>query len=275
MRGVLAGLGAREILERGGAGSVMASFRAACYVEVGGAQVALVAPGVHAGPVHLVLDEDPPRPDPGRPVHVGAGELVVDGTTIDVAGAADWCGSLPAAPAVLEHASTIAAVAAEGARRSALWAEPFAEPAARARVRLDDGRLEEAARMLGGLGPGLTPSGDDALTGIVFGLRAALGPGIEPLAIRACEAAGVGAFGRVALAFAARGQVLAPVHALVSAIVGGNVREGRAAARAVAAVGETSGADLLGGLGWAFSEDAVYAVAASEGLEMEPAASAR
>jgi hypothetical protein len=272
LRGVLAGLGAREILERGGAGSVMASFREACYVLVGGAQVALVAPGVHAGPTHLVLDEDPPRPEPGRPVHIGMGELVVDGTTIDVTLAADWSGSLPAAPAVIAHASTIAAVAAEGARRSALWAGPFAEPAARARVLLNDGRLEEAARILGGLGPGLTPSGDDALTGILFGLRAAIGPAIEPFAIRAWEAACVGAFGRGVLAFAARGQALAPVHALVSAVVDGDVRKGRAASRAVAAVGETSGADLLVGLGWALSENAVYAVAASEGLETEASA---
>jgi hypothetical protein len=253
----------------------MASFREACYVLVGGAQVALVAPGVHAGPIHLVLDEDPPRPEPGRPVHVGVGELVVDGTRIDVTGAADWCGSLPAAPAVLEHASTIAALAAVGARRSALWAEPFAEPTARARVLVDDGRLQEAARILGGLGPGLTPSGDDALTGIVFGLRAALGPAIEPFAIPAGEAARGGAVGRDALAFAARGQVLAPVHALISAIVDGNAMQARAAARAVAAVGETSGADLLVGLGWGLSEDVVYAVAVSEGLEIEPAASAR
>ena len=275
MRGVLAGIGVREMLGRGGTGSVIASFREACYVEIGGAQVALVAPGVHAGPIHLVLDEDPPRPQPGRPVRVGMGELIVDGTTIDVAGAADWCGSLPAAPALIEHASTIAAVAASGARRSALLAEPFAEPAARARALLDDGRLEEAALILGGLGPGLTPSGDDALTGIVFGLRAVLGPAIEPFANRAWQEACVGAFGRGVLAFAVRGQVLAPVHALVSAVVGGDAEEGRAAARAVAAVGETSGADMLVGLGWALSDDALSAVAASEGVETEPAASAR
>jgi len=275
MRGLLAGVGVGELLQRGGTGSVMASFRQACYVEVGGARIALVAPEIHPGPVHLVLEASPPAPEPGRPVRVWAGELVVDGTRIDVASARRWRGSLPAPAHVREHARQIAEVTEGASQRSALRLGPFVELAARARARVAEGRLEEAAGLLGGLGPGLTPSGDDALAGIVFGLRAALGPGIEPVTVRVSVGAPVGPLGRSALAFAARGQALAPVHELVWAVALGDRRAGEAAARSIAAIGETSGADLLLGLEWALSGGATYALAALEGVGAQPAPSAR
>ena len=275
MRGLLAGAGARELLERGGTGSVVASFSEACYVEVGQLRIALVAPGIHPGPVHLVLDASPPRSERGRSVRVEEGALVVEGTRIDVASVTDWRGSLPPPSAVREHASAMAEVAQGAGRGSPLLAEPFAGRASRARGLLKEGRLEEAAGLLGGLGPGLTPSGDDALAGIVFGLRAALGPGIEAVAVRAAARAPVGVFGRSALACAARGQALAPVHDLVSWVVREDRARGETAARAVAAVGETSGADLLVGLGWAVSAGGAYALAASEPAGAQSSASRR
>jgi len=266
MRGVLAGAGAREALERGGDGRVVASFRRACYLALGGGQIVLVAPGVEPGPVHVVLDAEPPRPEPGGAIRVTGTVLVVDGVRIDVGGATPWWGSLPEPVAVREHAFAIASAALEATPGSALLREPFEGRARRARTLLEEGRLQEAASGLAGLGPGLTPSGDDALAGIVFALRAALGPGIETSTVRAADALPAGSLGRDFVSFAARGQALAPVHDLVERVVAGDRAGADGAARGVASIGETSGRDLLLGLGWALTGGAVYEVAASEGL---------
>jgi hypothetical protein len=274
MRAVLAGLGAREALSEAGVGTVTASFARACYVEMASLVVALVAPDVHAGPLHVVLDEPPPQPRPGTVIRVEPGRLAIGEAIVDLTTAADWVGALPTSARVRERAEAVAEVALSAADRSALRSAPFSGPAARARDLLERGHLGEAAAVLGGLGPGLTPSGDDALAGIVFAYRAALGPAVEPVTGHVAREGG-SAFGRAAIACAVRGQALAPVHELVSAAVAGHLGAGRTAAAALAAVGETSGADLLEGLGWVLSGAAVYALAASEGLELEPAAIAR
>lgn len=248
---------------------MVASFRRACYLTLGGRQVVLVAPDVEPGPVHLVLDAEPPRPDRGRAVRTTETDLVVDGVRIDVGGIATWSGALPEPEAVREHAITIASVAGSTTAGSALLREPFEAPAATARELLGRGRLQDAARALAGLGPGLTPSGDDALAGIAFALRAALGPGIEASTLRAADALPAGSLGRAFVAFAARGQALAPVHDLVGRAAAGDRAGAATAARVVASIGETSGRDLLLGITWALSGDAVYEVAASEGLAVE------
>lgn len=173
MRAVLAGIGVREALGSVGAGTVTASFSKACYLDVAGTTVALVAPEVHPGPLHLLLDASPPRPRVGAPVTVDDSRVVVDGRAIELLGAAPWDGALPPDERVRARSATIARVAAAAATRSALRTEPFAGPAAIARDLVERGLLDDAARILAGLGPGFTPSGDDALAGVALGLRAA------------------------------------------------------------------------------------------------------
>ena len=111
------------------------------------------------------------------------------------------------------------------------------------------------ARALIGLGPGLTPSGDDYLAGLMIGLRAtgnrsaaaALWKWLEPQAATLTSA-----ISGTHLAAAARGEVHAALHACVDALLGaraarGDVRWKFLLAR-LDAVGHCSGRDGLAGV---------------------------
>lgn len=250
MRATLAGLGAWAGLAAGGEGTVLASFPRACYARLPRGLVALVAPDVRPGPLYLALEGSPPRVEPGTPV-VASGEAVrIGDVQIDTREARVWTGPLPSPGAL--SAGTRLAVEAAGrvASDSALVAAPFRERAGRARALLDGGRLEEAGELLSGLGPGLTPSGDDALGGVLFALRVALGAPIESRSIEVARSAETNELSRAFLTWAARGQALAPAHDLVWAAAAGGAADAASACRAMGEVGETSGADFLLGLTW-------------------------
>ncbi len=249
MRASLVGGGARAALSAGGEGAVVAWFPRACYVSMPGGLVSLAAPGVRAGPIHVVLDEALPPVD--RATRAGArdGCLTIGRRSIDLAGAEEWRGPMPSAVDVRAHAHRIKDATNE-ARRSALHAEQYRARTALARELLAVGRLEDAAQILVGMGPGLTPSGDDALAGVLFTLRVAGGPPVEPLTRRLAEIGVTGEIPRAFLRWAARGQALAPVHELFVAAAADDVEEASRAARDIVTLGETSGADLLLGLEW-------------------------
>ncbi len=253
MRATLAGQGAREALERGGRGAVVAAFRRACYVTVGEELVALVPPEVHPGPVHVILDGPPPRPRHGQAVESARGGLVVAGESIETVDIRPWVGMLPPPASVRSAAETVVRTAAGPADRSSLLADPFRGPASAARELIHEGRLAEAGRVLAGLGPGLTPSGDDALAGIAFALRAIEGPDAEAVATDLAQLVTSGPISRASAIWAARGQALAPAHELLGSAVAGDEAAATSSARALAAVGETSGSDFLLGLVWALS----------------------
>ena len=249
MRARLVGTGARAALEEGGDGAVLAWFPRACYVSMPGGLVSLVAPEVLAGPVHVVMDEALPPMDPRTGVRVVHGHVEIGSRWIDLAGAREWRGSLPPAVAVRAAASRI--VDATGpSGHSALHDEPYRSRGTLAPARLAAGDLEEAARLLVGTGPGLTPSGDDALAGVLFALRAGGGRNAEALTLGLAELGETGEISRAFLRWAARGQALAPAHELVTSSVAGDAAAAARAARTMAAIGETSGADFLLGLRW-------------------------
>lgn len=114
--------------------------------------------------------------------------------------------------------------------------------------------LHEAARLVG-LGPGLTPSGDDFITGLLIGMHCqpmdarqmaivtALGDGVEALATRTTDVS------RVYLGWAVRGRATERLRDVAAAI--NAPRRAGALDAAIAAalyVGATSGADGLLGL---------------------------
>lgn len=117
-----------------------------------------------------------------------------------------------------------------------------------------DGRpdaLQNAVAGLLGLGPGLTPSGDDVLAGAMVALHAlgraarahAIRDAIADRAERATTPASL-AF----LAAAADGHATESLHAMVLALLrGDDARDFAAALGAVARVGHTSGFDMLAG----------------------------
>ena len=107
------------------------------------------------------------------------------------------------------------------------------------------------ARALSGLGPGLTPAGDDLLAGLALGLRASLG--MMPPAFEAALASAV--IGRTTDLAAARvrhavaGHPDERTHQLLAALLMDATDDALpAAVRALLEYGHTSGADTLVGL---------------------------
>jgi hypothetical protein len=98
-----------------------------------------------------------------------------------------------------------------------------------------------------GRGPGLTPSGDDALAGALLVARAVgAGTGVAD-AVRARLAATT-AVSAALLDAAADGYAARPVVALVDAAVAGDAKAVRRALPQVLAIGHTSGADTVTGI---------------------------
>lgn len=104
-----------------------------------------------------------------------------------------------------------------------------------------------------GAGPGLTPSGDDALCGVLLALRAVGGGAADAAAASVAGAVRAAAHATTSLSAsllgaAAQGYAVPEAVRLVRATVGGDARETSLALPAVLAIGHTSGADLVAGL---------------------------
>lgn len=126
--------------------------------------------------------------------------------------------------------------------------------------RQDDlAQVAALASRLAGLGPGLTPAGDDWLAGWLVGLHAAAAletPPLPPVAVGRAVVNSAGArTTRLSLAFlqaAADGASAAPWHALLAALPAAAPGPLRTAADAIMHTGATSGSDMLAGFLAAF-----------------------
>jgi hypothetical protein len=208
--------------------------------------IALVDPDVYPGPLHVVLDRAGAPVPAGSPVAVGEGELLVGPRRVDLRGTRAWWGALPPRALVRAAVPLLCAVLDEAAAGSSLPA--IGLRASDGLERLGAGDLDGAAELLGGLGPGLTPAGDDALAGALFALRVVHGPAAEPALARIVEAVRTGHISLAFLTWGAWGQTLAPVHDLLAAAVEDDAEGAAAGARALIAVGASSGADFALGL---------------------------
>jgi hypothetical protein len=113
-------------------------------------------------------------------------------------------------------------------------------------------RIGKSAALLAGLGPGLTPAGDDYLVGLMAGLR--IWPGLSPLSPEeACQIIFEAAEGRTTLlsrAFlcAAREGLLGEAwHELLTELASGEAIEIQRATQRILSSGVTSGTDALAG----------------------------
>ena len=109
--------------------------------------------------------------------------------------------------------------------------------------------LGEAIELIG-LGPGLTPSGDDYLVGLLAGLEAT-GHRSRPAlanAIAHAAPARTTAIGAATLTHAARGAYAERLHDVLRAIVTGSLDDLSSAIERAMAYGASSGADTLVGL---------------------------
>lgn len=114
----------------------------------------------------------------------------------------------------------------------------------------DGAKLREAAKKLAGLGPGLTPAGDDLLLGAMYGLWATQPPiAAERTAqeIAAIATERTHALSAAWLAAGARGEAAAPWHQLIDAIAAQNPNAIESAVMRILPTGHTSGADALAG----------------------------
>jgi hypothetical protein len=113
----------------------------------------------------------------------------------------------------------------------------------------DRSLVERGAHTLAGLGPGLTPSGDDVLVGCLLALAAL--PDVDGAPVREAIASSAGNrtthISAAYLDAAVRGEASEGWHHLVAAMNTSDTVHVTAAARQVLSVGETSGSDMLGG----------------------------
>jgi uncharacterized protein DUF2877 len=113
----------------------------------------------------------------------------------------------------------------------------------------DRTRAAEVAARLVGLGPGLTPSGDDVLVGIEAALRALARPSAGFLALALGDVEGrTTALAATLLCHAAAGEFAERLHSLLAALLGSDDEVIPAAIDRAVAWGATSGTDCLLGV---------------------------
>jgi len=134
-------------------------------------------------------------------------------------------------------------------------AEGPARVLSKAAFRRDQKSVTEAARGLAGLGPGLTPSGDDLLAGFVaawalvgeaMGLDRAACARVTAAVVAGGER-GASPLGRAWLEHARRGELLEPMTRFVAVLLSEEPDDVGMAARGALAVGASSGTDWMVG----------------------------
>ncbi|MCS7235506.1 MAG: DUF2877 domain-containing protein [Armatimonadota bacterium] len=238
------------------AGRVLAAFRRSAYLEFPrtDAVVAVVAPELGRGPLSLVVEGLPREPlGRGTPARLSAGRLQVGHLTFELDAAAPWDATLPAAapdPTQVRRCcewllscaprDSLAALVPHLAEGRGPALEAWQQRALAGARALAAGDLASGWGLLCGLGPGLTPAGDDFLCGWMLALFVTRRPRPwMPEAARSTHR-----IARSYLQAACLGQASEAWHRLVIALEGPHWET---AARTVVSVGHTSGADALAG----------------------------
>ena len=244
-----------------GAGRVveLARFDRAIDLIIGDALVALVLPEIGNGPFHVVVDR---LPGAGTAWQITRAGLTIGPCHVAITSETEvWDPSPPwSEVAIQPHCIQILeriAVEITDLRRTRSGAQEHLDRALEQRIAelaaaiargcLVD--IQKAAAGLAGLGPGLTPYGDDVLAGAALALWAAhhplcgeIGAAIARAAVPVTHSLS-GAF----LDAAGHGLASADWHALLEALGGDDFLEVEHAARRVAATGGTSGRAMLRG----------------------------
>ncbi len=227
-----AGVAWEPHLSGGSNARVLAVFSKATYLQLDSEVVAIVTTEVPRGPLHLRVHHLPL-------MEVGQSfvlELISEDPHYCWAPAPVDGKALKRSRPVLPRADASALAGSAAVRR--------------ARQTLNGHDLAGTAGHLAGLGPGLTPSGDDVLAGIL--LVASMTERFSPTELRAAaDSTRTHDISRSFLKWAANGHSIEPVHDLLAAVAAGQPTQG--AEQAVASVGATSGHDLLLGLRLALS----------------------
>lgn len=269
------GILASEALRRERTGRVIAVFERSFYVALGESCICIGSPEIGSGPLH-VLCEDFQR----RKVITGNNVAVAD-TTIYVeqvpfAGfgtaplwkperisdleAEDLRTGLDTVDRLWDEAPIGEGLAAAGCAQFPLGHSRIldaAGPGVAALTRILDSGLQghpvpegdEVAELIG-LGPGLTPSGDDLLGGALIALASLRLPNMRELLWSICSAEldRTNEISRAHLRAAASGYGASVLHAAIDATIGGRVDLMPQALSALSSIGHTSGRDGFAGV---------------------------
>jgi hypothetical protein len=232
----------------------------AAWLRLPDGVVGLAPLGAPLGPRWIRRAEPWPALAEGDTVVVDADGLRAGGGRVflEHRHAVGWLGPLPDRGALTAaSARALVSQALASCRPSLLLDPPWRETVEAAVATL--GRVEPldalkaAARALGGLGPGLTPAGDDALSGILFAFRAMGGPTVEPALAAVARSVRTSDLAAAVLEAAAAGSHIEPVHDLVMAATAGDRAAAARAAHELDRFGSSSGADIAYGLRLAFT----------------------
>ena len=239
-------------------GQVHSVFTHAVNLQVGDELWTVTAPGGHDAAFTVRLSGVVRPGDLGLrsrdPVYVRSRHIRAGAALIDARTAVRW---IP--PRYDADRSGLSGRTAEleAAARPVAWAGswPLAGGVIEALASGRRGDLDDAVSRTTGRGPGLTPSGDDVLVGILAVLTA---PAVTAVCARvaarlrsalAPTLATTNEISRALLAQASRGHVSRPVWELTSALLSGRAAASFTQARAdVLATGATSGGDTCAGL---------------------------
>jgi Protein of unknown function (DUF2877) len=251
-----AGVVAREACRGGRYGEVAAVFERSCYLRSGEDFICIGEPAIGNGPTTVIV----PAPVAalglrrGQRALIGKDRIATGDLFFDLAQCETWRPApWPETPSPTALRATCAAVAhrlAVDSPADSLAHAVFADvdtPLARlARPRVAAFAAWWSVRDLVGLGPGLTPSGDDFLIG-ALGALDALGQTNMHAALGQVVVAAAhltSPWSASLLRAAAAGHVGENLHTMVAALVAGNAD---AAIAAAARIGHTSGFDALAG----------------------------
>ena len=248
------------LLGRPGSGRVLWARAGSAWLRLPDGVVGLAPPQAPLGPRWVQRAEPWPSLAEGDTIVIErAGMLGPDGTLfLEYRHAVGWLGPLPDAAALsVATGRALLSDALSSCRASVLRDSPWqerVEPAVAAIGRLAPlDALKVAASALGGLGPGLTPSGDDMLSGILFAFRALGGPTVEPALVAVARSVRTNDLAAALLEAAAGGFHVEPVHDLVTAAAGSNEKAAAEAAALLDRFGSSSGPDIAYGLRLAFA----------------------
>lgn len=269
------GLLARSVLQSGSDGVVMAAFQRCFYAAFGDHLICVGSHTLGSGPLHVLCDRwQDDLVDVGQPVAIEGTALRVDGAVLaDFEIAPTWWPDPAPRWSLASLAAGLQAI-------DAIWRMTFGGEALVPDEELVSGRsshliaaarlgVDALARIVGdglqdsrsdatagadvigliGLGPGLTPSGDDVLLGALVALGALELPQVRDTLWRQCQPSldRTNAISRAHLEAAAGGYGAAVLHAAIHATIAGRVAELDRVLAAVSEVGETSGRDAFTG----------------------------
>jgi len=252
-------------------GRILAAFERSGYLETEEGQlVAVLAEPLGRGAFALTVRGTPPLDTlhPDDRVVIQDRILTLGSVRVDLGTASPWDPTLPPLLGGADDGMRLlesdlrAGALAEGLSRLLSEADGSDPLVARGRQALDRLRtglrrgdpaaITAGAADLAGLGPGLTPSGDDVLAGMLLALRlwpdvaGPLGVGVASTLIVGTAALRTGRISRAYLWAARQGHAAEAWHDLVRALPADPAGI-RAAAARILQTGETSGADMLAG----------------------------